>query len=71
MADANCSRVCLWLSWVLLLTSVGYELTGISGMDAVGAIIIAIFSFREDRESFEKARGETCHCETRDDFTEK
>lgn len=63
LADANCSRVCLWLSWVLLFASVGYELTGIGGMDAVGAIIIAVFSFREGRESFEKARGETCHYE--------
>ncbi len=63
LTDANCSRVCLWLSWVLLLASAGYELTGIGGMDAVGAIIIAVFSFREGRESFEKARGETCHCE--------
>jgi len=63
LADANCSRVCLWLSWVLLLASAGYELTGIGGMDAVGAIIIAVFSFREGRESFEKTRGETCHCE--------
>jgi len=63
LADANCSRVCLWLSWVLLLTSAGYELTGIGGMDAVGAIIIAVFSFREGRESFEKARGEIHHCE--------
>jgi divalent metal cation (Fe/Co/Zn/Cd) transporter len=63
LADANCSRVCLWLSWVLLFASVGYELTGIGGMDAVGAIIIAVFSFREGRESFEKARGEACYCE--------
>ena len=69
LADANCSRVCLWLSWVLLFASAGYELTGIGGMDAVGAIIIAVFSFREGRESFEKARGETCRCETSDDNT--
>ncbi len=61
IADANCSRVCLWLSWVLLLASVGYELTGIGGMDAAGAITIAVFSFREGRESFEKAKGQTCH----------
>lgn len=69
LADANCSRVCLWLSWVLLIASAGYELTGIGGMDAVGAIVIAIFSFREGRESFEKARGEICHCETCNDDT--
>jgi len=63
LADANCSRVCLWLSCALLLASAGYELTGIGGIDAAGAIMIAIFSFREGRESFGKASGETCHCD--------
>jgi len=62
LADANCSRVCLWLSCVLLIASAGYELTGIGGIDAAGSIMIALFSFREGRESFEKARGETCCC---------
>ena len=64
LADANCSRVCLWLSWVLLLASAGYELTGLGGIDAAGAIVIAALSFREGREAFEKARGETCTCGT-------
>ena len=63
LADANCSRICLWLSCVLLLTSAGYEMTGIGGIDAAGAIMIALFSVREGRESFEKARGVTCHCD--------
>ena len=62
LADANCSRVCLWLSWVLLFASAGYELTGIGGIDAAGAIAIAVLSFREGREAFEKARGENCSC---------
>lgn len=64
LADANCSRVCLWLSWVLLIASAGYELTGLGGIDAVGAIVIAVLSFREGREAFEKARGESCSCGT-------
>jgi divalent metal cation (Fe/Co/Zn/Cd) transporter len=64
LADANCSRVCLWLSWVLLLASAGYELTGFGGIDAVGAIVIAALSFREGHEAFEKARGESCPCGT-------
>jgi len=64
LADANCSRVCLWLSWVLLIASAGYELTGFGGIDAVGAIVIAVLSFREGREAFEKARGESCPCGT-------
>ena len=62
IADANCSRVCLWLSWVLLFSSAGYELTGIGGIDAVGAIVIAALSYREGKEAFEKASGESCSC---------
>lgn len=59
LEDANCTRACLYLSFTLLLASVGYELTGIGGIDSAGAILIAIFSFREGRESFEKSRGES------------
>jgi divalent metal cation (Fe/Co/Zn/Cd) transporter len=62
LEDANCTKACLYLSFTLLLASVGFELTGIGGIDSVGAVLIAIFSFREGRESFEKSRGESCHC---------
>ncbi len=55
LADANCTKACLYLSIVLLLSSAGFELTGIGGMDSIGAIIIAFLSFKEGRESFEKA----------------
>ncbi len=63
LEDANCTKTCLYLSFTLLLASVGFELTGIGGIDSIGAIIIAIFSFREGRESFAKARGAPCHCD--------
>jgi divalent metal cation (Fe/Co/Zn/Cd) transporter len=63
LEDANCTKFCLYLSFTLLFASVGFELTGIGGIDSIGAILIAIFSFREGRESFEKARGESCHCD--------
>jgi len=63
LEDANCTKACLYLSFVLLLASVGFELTGIGGIDSVGAILIAIFAFREGRESFEKAHGTACHCD--------
>ncbi|MGW8324540.1 MAG: cation transporter, partial [Desulfobacterales bacterium] len=62
LEDASCTKACLYLSFTLLLASVGFELTGIGGIDSVGAVLIAIFSFREGRESFEKSRGESCHC---------
>lgn len=62
IADANCTRACLYLSIILLLSSIGYELTGIGGIDSAGAIGIAWFSFKEGRESFEKAHGRSCSC---------
>jgi len=62
LADANCTKTCLYLSFFLLVASAGYELTGIGGLDSLGAIAIAIFAFREGREAFEKARGKSCAC---------
>jgi divalent metal cation (Fe/Co/Zn/Cd) transporter len=62
LADAACSRACLYLSLVLLASSAGYYLTGIGSLDAVGALLIAWLAFKEGRESFGKARGESCGC---------
>lgn len=64
IADANCTKTCLYLSVILLAASVGYELTGLGGIDSLGAFLIAYFSFKEGREAFEKARtGKDCECE--------
>jgi len=62
LADAACSRACLYLSLVLLIASAGYELTGIGSLDAVGALFLAWLSWREGKEAFEKARGIACKC---------
>jgi divalent metal cation (Fe/Co/Zn/Cd) transporter len=62
LADAACSRACLYLSVVLMVSSAGYELTGIGSLDAVGAALIAWLTFREGREAFGKARGMACSC---------
>ena len=62
LADANCTRACLYLSFVLLAASLGYEATGIRHFDSAGALFIALFAFREGREAFEKARGGNCNC---------
>lgn len=62
LADANCSKACMYLSVVLFLSSMGYEITGIGGFDSIGAIGIAVFSFREGHEAFEKAKGKPCGC---------
>ncbi|MDD2733705.1 MAG: cation transporter [Desulfuromonadaceae bacterium] len=62
LADAACSRACVYLSVVLLVASVGYELTGIGYLDAIGALLIAGFSWKEGREAFDKAKGMNCSC---------
>jgi divalent metal cation (Fe/Co/Zn/Cd) transporter len=62
LADAACTKVCMQLSIILLLSSLGYELTGFGGIDSIGAIGIAWFSFKEGRESFEKSRNLKCKC---------
>jgi len=61
LEDANCTKACLYLSFTLLFASIGFELTGIGGIDSIVAILLAVFSFREGRESFEKSRGEFCN----------
>lgn len=62
LADAACSRACLYLSVVLLVASLGYELTGLPWLDAVGALGIAWFAFKEGREAFMKAKNGSCGC---------
>ena len=62
LADAACTKACLYLSVILLVASAGYQLTGIGWLDSVGAAGIAWFSLKEGRESFQKARGFACCC---------
>lgn len=62
LADAGCTRVCLYLSVILLAASIAFALTGIGWFDSLGAGGIAWFSLREGREAFQKARGIPCCC---------
>jgi len=57
IADANCTKVCVYMSVVLLLSSLIYEITGIGFIDSIGTIGIVYFSVKEGREAFEKAKG--------------
>jgi divalent metal cation (Fe/Co/Zn/Cd) transporter len=64
IADAQCTRVCVTLSLVLLIASCVYELTRIPFIDILGALGLAYFSLNEGRECFEKAASEAlCSCE--------
>ena len=55
LADANCTMVCVYMSVVLLASSLIYELTGFGFVDSIGALGLIYFSFNEGKESFEKA----------------
>ncbi|HEY3307901.1 MAG TPA: cation transporter [Desulfuromonadaceae bacterium] len=62
LADAACTKVCLQLSIILLVSSAGYYLTGIGIFDSLGSILIAGLSAKEGREAFGKASGKGCCC---------
>jgi hypothetical protein len=55
VADANCTKICVYMSLVLLVSSLIYELTGFAYADVIGAAGLTYFSISEGRESFEKA----------------
>ena len=57
LADANCTMVCIYMSGVLLASSLIYELTGFGFVDSIGALGLIYFSYSEGKESFEKAAG--------------
>jgi len=69
IADAHCTKTCLYLSFILLASSLLYEFLKISYIDVAGSLGIAWYAFSEGRESLEKARknqlscscGENCH----------
>jgi divalent metal cation (Fe/Co/Zn/Cd) transporter len=55
LADANCSLVCIYMSLVLLVSSLVYQFTGFGFIDSLGAVGLIYFSISEGREAFEKA----------------
>lgn len=55
ISDAKCTKTCLQLSVVLLAASLLYEVFHMPYIDSLGSLAIAYLSFKEGRESFEKA----------------
>ncbi len=64
IADANCTKICVYMSLVLLASSLIYELTGFQYADIIGAAGLIYFSITEGKEAFETARGKECNCAT-------
>jgi divalent metal cation (Fe/Co/Zn/Cd) transporter len=60
IADANCTKTCLYLSVILLSSSLLFEIFRIGFVDSIGALGIAYYAFKEGKESIEKSKGNSC-----------
>lgn len=61
LADAECTKVCISMSIVLLVSSGVYELTKFAFIDIIGTLGLAYLSFKEGRECFKKVK-KNSHC---------
>ena len=65
IADANCTKTCFYLSFILLAASGLYELFHIRYFDILVSLGIAYFAFNEGREAYEKVKSGNlaCNCD--------
>lgn len=61
-SDANCTRACLYMSFLLLASSLIYQWTGFAYADSIGALGIMWFAYSEGKEAFEKAANKKTSC---------
>ena len=64
ISDGNCSKVCVYMSVVLLVSSLIHQFTGFIYADAIGTLGLIYFSINEGKEAFDKAKGKSCDCDT-------
>ncbi len=62
ISDANCTKTCFYLSFILLGSSVAYELFSIPYIDAIGSMGIAWYALKEGKEAFEKSKSNGLSC---------
>jgi divalent metal cation (Fe/Co/Zn/Cd) transporter len=62
ISDANCTKTCIYLSIILLIASILFEVFKIGYIDSIGALGIAYYAFKEGKEAFEKASGKSGEC---------
>lgn len=63
ISDSNCTKICVYMSLILLASSLVYELTGFAYADIIGSAGLIYFSISEGKEAFEKAKGKECNCD--------
>lgn len=63
LADAECTRVCIYMSVILLISSGVYALLHLPYIDSIGTLALSYFAFKEGKECFEKAKtNKACCC---------
>lgn len=62
ISDARCTKTCFYLSFILLASSLIYELFTIPYADAVGSLGIAWYAYKEGKEAFEKINSGNITC---------
>jgi divalent metal cation (Fe/Co/Zn/Cd) transporter len=55
IADANCTKTCIYLSFILLAASLLYHFLGVAYVDSIAALGIAVYAVKEGKESLEAA----------------
>jgi divalent metal cation (Fe/Co/Zn/Cd) transporter len=63
ISDSNCTKICVYMSVILLVSSLIYELTGFIYADAIGTLGLVYFSISEGKEAFEKAKDKNYCCD--------
>lgn len=56
--DAHCTKICLYLSIILLTSSLLYSFVHIGFIDVIGSLGIAYYAFHEGKESFERIKSD-------------
>ena len=62
LSDAACTKVCIYMSIILLVSSGIYELTHFPYIDSIGTLGLSYFAFKEGQECFEKAKNDEHKC---------
>lgn len=62
ISDANCTKTCFYLSFILLISSGIYEIWEIPYVDALGSLGIAWYAWKEGKEAFEDAKSKSLSC---------
>lgn len=63
LSDAQCTKVCIYMSIILLISSGIYELANIPYIDSIGTLGLSYYAYKEGKECFENAKGNSnCGC---------